>query len=413
MNRLEMNGGRKFFSEYVTIVIHRFNEWLNFRNPLFLFFLIVWSSNTNAQKVIKNSLPSSKIKDSTFNPSSNPTKARKSIQNKGSRNSNTMIQNVNPMLCDPDSGICEIPLDTHDVHSSGVEKSSPVTSASEKASPEKISLEKAEKPIRIIYYTDPICSSCWGIEPQLRKLKLEYGDVFEIEYKMGGLLPDWSYNSGGISKPSDVAHHWDEVSEYYQMPIDGDVWLENPLSSSYPPSIAFKAAQIQDEQKAIAFLRILREMVFLQKKNITENQNIVDAAIQAGLDPKKLLEDMPGKGLELFKADLQLAQNLSVRGFPTLILNNLVFQTERVYGYKPYAVFEMAILKLAPLTQKKGYSTDWESLFKRYPSLTLREFSELSEQDSVASEALLHKLVSDSKLTELKTKNGSMYIRKP
>ncbi len=433
MNRLEMNGGRKFFSEYVTIVIHRFNEWLNFRNPLFLFFLIAWSSNTNAQKVIKNSLPSTKIKNSTFNPSNNPTKARKSIQNEGSRNSNTMIQNVNPMLCDPDSGICEIPLDTHDVHSSGVEKSAPVTSSTEKsspetsasekasletsstekASPEKISLEKAEKPIRIIYYTDPICSSCWGIEPQLRKLKLEYGDVFEIEYKMGGLLPDWSYNSGGISKPSDVAHHWDEVSEYYQMPIDGDVWLENPLSSSYPPSIAFKAAQIQDEQKAIAFLRILREMVFLQKKNITENQNIVDAAIQAGLDPKKLLEDMPGKGLELFKADLQLAQNLSVRGFPTLILNNLVFQTERVYGYKPYSVFEMAILKLAPLTQKKGYSTDWESLFKRYPSLTLREFSELSEQDSVASEALLHKLVSDSKLTELKTKNGSMYIRKP
>ena len=423
MNRKEMNSGRKFFSEYVTFVIHRFNEWLNFRNPLFLFFLIAWSSNTHAQKVVKNSLPSSKIKNSTFNPSSNPTKTRKSIQNEGSRNSNTMIQNVNPMLCDPDSGICEIPLDTHDVHSSGVEKSSPVTSstekasletsASEKASLEKISLEKAEKPIRIIYYTDPICSSCWGIEPQLRKLKLEYGDVFEIEYKMGGLLPDWSYNSGGISKPSDVAHHWDEVSEYYQMPIDGDVWLENPLSSSYPPSIAFKAAQIQDEQKAIVFLRILREMVFLQKKNITENQNIVDAAIQAGLDPKKLLEDMPGKGLELFKADLQLAQNLSVRGFPTLILNNLVFQTERVYGYKPYSVFESAIIKLAPLTQKKGYSKDWESLFKRYPSLTLREFSELSEQDSVASEALLHKLVSESKLTELKTKNGSMWIRKP
>ena len=96
------------------------------------------------------------------------------------------------------------------------------------------------KPIKIIYYTDPICSSCWGIEPQLRKLKLEYGNFIEIEYRMGGLLPDWSYNSGGISKPSDVAHHWDEVSAYYDMPIDGNVWLTDPLSSSYPASIAFK-----------------------------------------------------------------------------------------------------------------------------------------------------------------------------
>lgn len=28
-------------------------------------------------------------------------------------------------------------------------------------------------------------SGFWGIEPQLRKLKLAYGQNFEIEYKMG------------------------------------------------------------------------------------------------------------------------------------------------------------------------------------------------------------------------------------
>ena len=104
-------------------------------------------------------------------------------------------------------------------------------------------------------------------------------------YRMGGLLPSWEvYNSGSISKPSDVAHHWDEVSVYYEMPIDGDVWLEDPLPSSYPPSIAFKAAQIQDEKKAIEFLRKIREMVFLEKKNITKWQYLELAAKQVGLD---------------------------------------------------------------------------------------------------------------------------------
>ena len=106
-------------------------------------------------------------------------------------------------------------------------------------------LPAGARPVKIVYFTDPICSSCWGIEPQLRQLKLEYGPYLDIEYRMGGLLPNWSYNSGGISKPSDVAHHWDEVSLHYDMPIDGDVWLEDPLDSSYPPSIAFKAAQIK------------------------------------------------------------------------------------------------------------------------------------------------------------------------
>ncbi|WP_337069209.1 DsbA family protein [Pontibacter sp. 13R65] len=69
-----------------------------------------------------------------------------------------------------------------------------------------------KEPVKVIYFIDPICSSCWGIEPRLRKLKLEYGNSIKIEYRMGRFLPNWSYNSGGISKPSDVAHHWNEVS---------------------------------------------------------------------------------------------------------------------------------------------------------------------------------------------------------
>ena len=162
----------------------------------------------------------------------------------------------NPLLCDPETGICEINIAGTDARKDH-------------------SVISNEKPVKIIYFTDPICSSCWGIEPQLRKLKLEYGNYIEIEYRMGGLLPDWSYNSGGISKPSDVAHHWDEVSNYYDMPIDGDIWLEDPLYSSFPPSVAFKAAQLQRNVKAILFLRQVREMVFLQKRNIRRKQQIL------------------------------------------------------------------------------------------------------------------------------------------
>jgi len=59
----------------------------------------------------------------------------------------------NPLLCDPETGVCEIP-------------------ATEKFAETEV-LSGQTKPVKIIYFTDPICSSCWGIEPQLRKLKLE------------------------------------------------------------------------------------------------------------------------------------------------------------------------------------------------------------------------------------------------
>lgn len=301
-------------------------------------------------------------------------------------------KSTNPLLCDPATGICEVPGERTEIGN--------------------IDVKANEKPVKVIYFTDPICSSCWGIEPQLRKLKLEYGNNVDIEYRMGGLLPDWSYNSGGISKPSDVAHHWDEVSLYYDMPIDGDVWLQDPLDSSYPPSIAFKAAQLQDKTKAVEFMRELREMVFLKKKNIAKWEHIAAAAKKTGLDTDQLKKDFEGKGKELFQEDLKLAREMGVRGFPTMFFTNDAGSKEIVYGSKPYAFYETAILKVNSDTKKSEYSKNWESLFAKYSSLTAKEYSELSGTPRRESEQLLNDLSAKGSLEKLTTKNGSIWTLK-
>jgi len=296
----------------------------------------------------------------------------------------------NPLLCNPETGICEMSD----------------FSAAEFDAPKIVS---NAKPIKVIYFTDPICSTCWGIEPQLRKLKLEYGSSIEIEYRMGGLLPDWSYNSGGISKPSDVAHHWDEVSAYYDMPIDGDVWLEDPLDSSYPPSIAFKAAQLQDHGKAILFLRAIREMVFMEKKNITKWEHLAIAAKKSGLDIVRLKSDFEGPAKTDFEVDLKLARDYVVRGFPSLFFEGHNGEREFVYGAKPYAYYEMAVLKLYPRAEKIEYNKDWETLFGKYTSLTAKEFTELSGANRNEAEQLLNDLVLKGNLERLTTKNGCIW----
>ncbi len=321
------------------------------------------------------------------------TAALSSCNGQNARSKKMENKSTNPLLCDPATGICEVP-------------------GGEKTEIGNISVKVNEKPVKVIYFTDPICSSCWGIEPQLRKLKLEYGNNVEVEYRMGGLLPDWSYNSGGISKPSDVAHHWDEVSLYYDMPIDGDVWLQDPLDSSYPPSIAFKAAQMQDKKKAIEFMRELREMVFLKKKNIAKWEHIAAAAKKTGLDTEQLKKDFDGKGKELFQEDLKLAREMGVRGFPTMFFTNDAGNKEIIYGSKPYAFYETAILKVNPETKKSEYSKNWENLFAKYSSLTAKEYSELSGTPRRESEQLLNDLSAKGNLDKLTTKNGSLWTLK-
>lgn len=294
----------------------------------------------------------------------------------------------NPLMCDPNEGICGVPESKNDT---------------------KVGFKQSEKAVKVIYFTDPICSSCWGIEPQLRKLKLEYGHHLEIEYRMGGLLPDWSYNSGGISNALDVARHWDEVSLHYDMPIDGDVWLEDPLHSSYPPSIAFKAAQMQDNKKAVLYLRELREMLFLEKKNITKWDHLEAAAWKVGLSIEKLKSNFEGKAKTLFEEDLKLAKTLGVRGFPTLFFVDSAGHKEMVYGSKPYVFYEMAVLKSHNTATKSEYRKDWETLFSNFQTLTAKEFSELSGTPRSESEILLNELFKKKVLKKLTTKNGAIW----
>ncbi len=58
----------------------------------------------------------------------------------------------NPLLCNPATGLCEIP-------GTGISNNYQAIS-------------NQDKPLKLVYFTDPICSSCWGIEPQLRKTEI-------------------------------------------------------------------------------------------------------------------------------------------------------------------------------------------------------------------------------------------------
>lgn len=300
---------------------------------------------------------------------------------------------TNPLMCDPETGICEIP---------GAQSSAA-----------EINISAKRKPVRLLYFTDPICSSCWGIEPQLRKLKLEYGAYHDIEYRMGGLLKGWdSYGGRDVSNPTDVAHHWDEVSAYYDMPIDGDLWLEDPLSSSYPPSIAFKAAQLQGEEKALVFLRRIKEMVFLEKKNITKWEHLQQAALETGLDAEKLKADFDGKAKELFEEDVKLARSLGVRGFPTIFFTDEEDNRLKVYGVKPYDQFEQTLLKLYPQAVKEPVNTSHEHVFAHYPTLTSKEFSILTDKTKEAAESILSDLFEKGTIEKYSSKNGVLWRKK-
>lgn len=210
---------------------------------------------------------------------------------------------------------------------------------------ELIDFNKSSKKIDLYYVTDPICSHCWAIEPTLRRFLKQYGQYFNFQTVMGGLLEKWHDGpidpANGIYEPADVASHWREVGEHFRMPIDGSLMIDNPVQSSFPPSRVYKVIQkYYGEEKAFEYLRRAREQLFVFNQNIGEADILINIVNEIGLDGERIVtEANEQSGHDLFHEDIMLSRSLGARGFPTIIMINEEKKGVKIVGGRPFEYY--------------------------------------------------------------------------
>ena len=111
-------------------------------------------------------------------------------------------------------------------------------------------------------------------------------------------------------------------------------------------------------------------------------------------------------------SDLTLSKNLGIRGFPTLIFVDDSNTQVKVYGVKPYKVFEQAVLKLQKDATKRIYNTTLIDLFTRYKTLTTKEYAVLKDLSFNEAEEELALMHQNKLLNKLSTKNGNLWSLK-
>lgn len=221
--------------------------------------------------------------------------------------------------------------------------------------------------VDLYYATDPLCSFCWAFEPTLRKFRYQYASYFNKDVTiMGGMIEKWEKFGGdsgnGINSAADVAQHWREIGDYSRMVIDGRVWLDNPIDSSFPSSQAFQIVRRDFPEKANTFLRKLRETVMIWNKDISKRDVLAAILDEMDLDSRKILDDAESiEGRALLNSDLGLSQALTATGFPTIVLVNQENQGIKIVGAQPYEALENAlkqILEVDELVQTPVPSLD-------------------------------------------------------
>jgi len=247
--------------------------------------------------------------------------------------------------------------------------------------------------VKLVYYTDPICSSCWLAEPFLNKLLIEYGDNLDIEVRMGGLLESWEYyqpSNSTLPKELYLSEMWTSLGRKYGVIMDGKIWTDYPIQSSFPACIAYYAAKKQGNKKALHFLHTLREMVFLQHKDISNEHHVISAAIQCKLDLGQFVTDFKsGIAEHDFKRDLIERDIWKINSYPSMVFYNESFQYKKYVkhinsnnrGEDIYKDWEDIMFELSDgKIQKKKAETNAIKILKNFYGMTTTELNSINEE---------------------------------
>lgn len=300
------------------------------------------------------------------------------------------------MYCDPETGICTImgELPTQEEHA-------------------EIKLEVGTKPFQMVYVTDPICSYCWQVEPELRKFMAHYDHVMDVRIVMGGLLPSWegfADEGNNIRNSSDVGEHWREAASQYGMPIDGTVWDNDPITSSYPPSIAFKVVQQISGSSSRRFLRSVREAVMVFNENVARDDVLINILDRNDRNGKKVVEDIKTpEARALLEQDLTLSRQIGAFSFPTVILLDQDGNGVRIPGMQNFETYEQALASMAEEMPDAQPLPELKDMFELSRNIFFKEIETMFElQPEEVEPFIRHNLSEDS--YELREILGSRYI---
>lgn len=194
---------------------------------------------------------------------------------------------------------------------------------------------------------------------------------------------------------------WKEVHHLSGMPIDELIWLVDPPQSSYPASVAVKAAELQGTAAGEAYLRRLREAVMLERRNIGRREVLLALAGElADLDSVRFRRDLDGEeALNAFREDIKDARFRGIARFPTLLLRIPDGHGVIQVGYRPYPALRAALARIAPDLSPLRQAEDPAAYAAHWQGVTAREAAESLGVTTEAVEPALADAVAAGTLT--------------
>ncbi|MCC3215608.1 DsbA family protein [Chryseobacterium sp. X308] len=174
--------------------------------------------------------------------------------------------------------------------------------------------------MKLYYFTDPMCSWCYGFSPVMKKLKESYPDI-DLQIISGGFAPGSTQKVTKEYKDF-LAYHWRSVSLRSGQYFDHSMKF---VSDSFhydtePSSRALVVVQRFLPEKDFEFLSLMQKSFYVEGKDITNDGVLAELAEELGIEKKTFLEGFHSEEIKLKTAQgFQFSRQLGVKGFPTLL----------------------------------------------------------------------------------------------
>jgi len=187
-------------------------------------------------------------------------------------------------------------------------------------------------------------------------LKEAYRDRLRVEYRIAVAVPEikgWM-KQNGFDYDSVAKFHL-QLAKQTGAGFEPDFLRKTGIKSSLPACLAFKAAQMQDEEAAAKYLRELMDAFLVRAEHFDEDA-LIKSARRVGLDEARVRRDMSSKRVEeAVKKDTKAMQDEGA-SFLDLIVVNPDGHSEKVSeAFDPESVMKV-IDRLVPGLPKYTYA---------------------------------------------------------
>ncbi|MCH6265182.1 MULTISPECIES: ClpXP adapter SpxH family protein [Neobacillus] len=267
-----------------------------------------------------------------------------------------------------------------------------------------------KKPIEIYLFIDPLCPECWSLEPIMKKLQIEYGRYFSIKHVLSGKLTD--LNVSRKKNVENLAQVWEKTTSRSVISCEGNHGFEDPVDAPYNVSIALKAAELQGRRAGIRFLRSIQEVLFLEKRNISDLGVLRECADKAGLEIQEFLQDMHSESAaKAFQCDLQITSEMEVREIPTLVFFNENVEEEgiKITGTYPYEVYVQILEEMLAEKPIKSPLPPLETFLKNFKFVASKEIALVYNMTISQIEREMKKLLLKQVVQQIPAKFGTFW----